>query len=236
MTMNLRHERLLVIAPHADDETAGAGGLISRVKADGGKAFVMVMSVGDLDHFTGTRQRVHGSQRANELAAAMKTLGADDFDIVMTDSNLHMRLDTLPRRDLVNLIESGSRLATEKTKPTIMVLPAPSFNQDHEAVFKAGMTACRPHLAKLKAFQRLVLVADAPQLAWGKERFFPNFYVDISGIHLQKKLQAFACHKSQLRPSPHQGAVDALRLLAESRGREISVEAAEAYESLRAVL
>ncbi len=231
-----RHERVLVIAPHADDETAGAGGLISRVKADGGKAFVMVMSVGDLDHFTGLRRHVHGKQRADELAAAMKTLGADDYDIVLRDSSLHMRLDTLARRELINYIESNSRLATEKTKPTIIVLPAPSFNQDHEAVFKAGMTACRPHLAKLKAFQRIVLVADAPQLAWGKERFFPNFYVDISGAHLQRKLQAFACHKSQLRPSPHQGAVDALRLLAEARGREISVEAAEAFECMRVVL
>lgn len=234
--LNCRHERLLVIAPHADDETAGAGGLISRVKADGGKVFVMVMSVGDLDHFTGTRQRVPGKQRADELAAAMKTLGVDDYDIVLKDSSLHMRLDTLARRELVNYIESESRLATEKTRPTMIVLPAPSFNQDHEAIFKAGMTACRPHLAKLKAFQRIVLVADAPQLAWGKERFFPNFYVDISGVHLQRKLAAFACHKSQLRPSPHQGALDALRLLAEARGREISVAAAEAFECLRVVL
>ena len=34
----LSRQRLLVIAPHADDETIGAGGLIARVKAAGGTA------------------------------------------------------------------------------------------------------------------------------------------------------------------------------------------------------
>jgi len=55
----LGRQRLLVVAPHADDETAGAGGLMARIKDAGGKVFVMVMSTGDLLHFddTGRRRR-----------------------------------------------------------------------------------------------------------------------------------------------------------------------------------
>jgi LmbE family N-acetylglucosaminyl deacetylase len=227
---------LLVIAPHADDETSGAGGLIWRVKKAGGKAFVMVVSVGNLDHYDERNEQVKASIRADELGKAMEVLGADDYEILLKDEDLHLRLDSIPRRDLINLFEREGRLATDKTKPTIIVLPAPSFNQDHEAVFKAGITACRPHLATMKSFQNFVLVADAPQLAWNTSIFKPNLYVDISGEGLEKKLEAFRCHGSQLRPEPHQGGVGAVEMLAKSRGREISVEAAEAYECFRFVI
>ena len=235
----LKRQRLLVVSPHADDETAGAGGLMARAKAAGGKVYVMVVSVGDLDHFDPRqgKEKVKGGERARELAAAMKVLGVDDVEILFESNEIHLRLDTMPRRDLVNWIERKGRLATEKVRPTMIVLPAPSFNQDHEAVYRAGITVCRPHLASMKSFQNFVLVADAPQLSWsGASHFRPNFYVDITGRPLALKLKAYACHRSQVRPSPHQAGVDALRLLAQTRGREISVRAAEAYECLRFVL
>jgi LmbE family N-acetylglucosaminyl deacetylase len=231
----LSKQTLLVIAPHADDETIGCGGLIARTKAAGGKAYVQVLTVGDLDHYDGKDDRVAGNTREEELAAAMEVLRVDDWEILIKDSDLHLRLDHIPRRDLINLFEREARLAIDNVRPTMIAIPAPSYNQDHEAVFKAAMTACRPHLAELKPFQRVVLVADSPQLAWNRDSFKPNFYVDITGF-LDLKLQAFAKHESQQRPSPHMGGIDAIRLLAEMRGREISVGAAEAYECLRFVI
>ena len=76
----LSQQRLLVIAPHADDETAGAGGLIWRVKQAGGTVFVMVVSVGNLDHYDNSDSHVSGGGRAKELENAMKVLEVDDFD------------------------------------------------------------------------------------------------------------------------------------------------------------
>lgn len=231
----LSRQRLLVIAPHADDETAGAGGLMARVKDAGGEVYVMVVSVGDLDHYDSRQHPVAGSTRAKELKGAMDTLGVDDFEILLPDEEMHLRLDSIPRRDLVNLFEREGRLSMDTVNPTMLVLPAPSFNQDHEAVYNAGLTATRPHLAAMKAFQRIVLVADAPQLTWNKSKFHPNLYVDIAKV-LDRKLKAFACHETQQRPDPHQGGIEALRILAEARGREVSMKAAEAYECMRFVI
>ena len=67
----LAQQRLLVVAPHADDETAGAGGLMARVQEAGGKVFVMVMSTGDLLHFDDTGRKTKKKTRREELAAAL---------------------------------------------------------------------------------------------------------------------------------------------------------------------
>lgn len=232
----LSEQRLLVIAPHADDETIGCGGLMAKMKDLGGEVFVQVLTVADLDHYDGNAGKTTtGYTRSEELAAAMEVLGVDDFEILIDDPEWHLRLDKMPRRDLINLFERDARLAVDRIHPTMVAIPAPSFNQDHEAVFKAALTACRPHLATLKPFQRLVLVADSPQLAWNDEVFKPNFYVDITD-YLNQKLEAFSKHESQQRPAPHMGGLDALRALAEWRGREISVQAAEAYDCMRMVV
>ncbi|MCR4315343.1 MAG: PIG-L family deacetylase [Planctomycetes bacterium] len=230
----LSRQRLLVISPHADDETLFSGGLMSKIKSLGGEVFVICFSVGNLDHFDDKDGHiVERNVRQYELGKAMEVLGVDDHEILFISDEKHLRMDAIPRRDLVNLLEREARLATEKIRPTMMVLPAPSFNQDHEAIYHAGITCTRPHLATLKSFQNVVLIADMPQLAWGRVGFQPNVYVDISGEHLKRKLDAYRCHKSQVRPDPHQGSVETVELLAKMRGREVSLEAAEAYEALR---
>ena len=40
----LSEQRLLVIAPHADDETIGAGGLMARAKDVGAEVYVQVLT------------------------------------------------------------------------------------------------------------------------------------------------------------------------------------------------
>ncbi len=235
MSASLKDERLLVIAPHADDETIGSGGLIAKAKDEGAEGYVMVMTVGDLDHYDGRDGKTSGATRAKELDDAMTFLGVDEWEIVIRSSEWHMRLDSMPRRDLVSIFEREAKLSIDNVEPTMLALPAPSFNQDHVAVFDAAVTACRPHLKEMKSFVRMVLVADSPQLAWNSRTFKPNVYFDISD-YLDKKLEAYSKHESQMRPSPHMGSVDSLRLLAEWRGREISVHAAEAYDCMRLVM
>lgn len=231
----LAAQRILVIAPHADDEVIGSGGLIAKAKALGAEVFVQVFSVADLNHYDGTGVAVEGETRYREFVDAMAFLGVDGHEVIFRDRDTHLRLDQVPRRDLVQRIECGSNLAIDRIRPTLLSIPAPSYNQDHEAVYHAALTAARPHLASLKPFQKIVLVADAPQLCWNRTAFKPNFYVDITA-YLETKLEAFRRHASQQRPDPHNGGLESLRTLALARGREISVGAAEAYECLRFVV
>jgi LmbE family N-acetylglucosaminyl deacetylase len=85
---NLHSTRLLVIAPHPDDESLAAAGLIQRVHDAGGVVRVVVMTSGDAliqgvelaDHTTNptaTEFRRYGHRRERETTSAMAGLGLD---------------------------------------------------------------------------------------------------------------------------------------------------------------
>jgi LmbE family N-acetylglucosaminyl deacetylase len=226
--------RILVIVPHADDETFMCGGTIAKAKSLGSEVFVVCVSVGDLAMYGADEPVVAGGRRAGELDQAMAVLEVDGFEILFDDAVRHMRLDALPRRDLVALLEREGRYAIDRVRPDVVILPSPCSNQDHEAVFRAGFVACRPQLREAKPFVPVVLAADQPQLCWSPDTFKPNVYVDISEF-LEIKLKAHACHASQLRPPPHHGSLENVERLARLRGTEVSVEAAEAFSCHRMV-
>lgn len=81
-----RNERLLVIAPHPDDETIGAGGLMQRVLAGGGTVDVVMVTAGDgyvgaVRGETGTPSPrpqdfiAYGERRLRESRAALDVFG-----------------------------------------------------------------------------------------------------------------------------------------------------------------
>lgn len=220
-----------MLAPHPDDEAYGCAGTMAKLKAEGSEVFVIAVSAGDVHHYNVDKYSfVTGKTRLEEFEAAMKTLQVDDYELVFNDSEIHLKLDAMPLKELISLFEKDCRLAIDKIKPTMVILPALSYNQDHEAVFRAGFTACRPSLPDIKSFQKIVLSCDNPAISWSleREKFHPNFYVDITD-HLETKLKAVSCYRSQVRPRLHHASLENIEYLARVRGREVSVEAAEAF-------
>jgi LmbE family N-acetylglucosaminyl deacetylase len=227
----LSRQRCLVIAPHPDDEAFGCAGTMAKLKGEGSEVFVIAVSAGDVHHYNVKKYSfVTGQTRQEEFEACMKTLQVDDYELIFNDTEVHLRLDAMPLKELINLFEKDCRLAIDKIKPTMVILPAISYNQDHEAVFRAGFTACRPHLPDVKPFQGVVLSCEYPAISWSleREKFHPNFYVDISD-YLDLKLKAVSCYKSQVRTKIHHCSLQNVEWISRVRGREISVDAAEAF-------
>jgi LmbE family N-acetylglucosaminyl deacetylase len=83
-----RDERLLVIAPHPDDETIATGGLIQRVRKNGGTVHIVLVTAGDgfveaVAHETLAPQPrpsayiAYGERRLREARAAVRVLAPD---------------------------------------------------------------------------------------------------------------------------------------------------------------
>lgn len=236
----LARQRLLVITPHADDETYGCAGTIARIKDLGGEVYVVLVSAGDLVHFGddgegSTTKLVTHQTRLEEFESVMRLLKVDDWDVLFTDAETYLALDAVPRKNLVRLIEAEGKLAVDRIRPTMMMIPAPSYNQDHEALYKACITATRPGVPGQRHVVPMVLAYDNTSLFWsfGQERFHPTCYVDISD-YLDVKIRAMRLHASQVRPPVYHGSPESLELATRVRGREVSVEAAEGFVLLRA--
>ena len=227
--MNFGEQRLLIIAPHPDDEVLGCGGLISKVKRNNGKVHVLIMCVGDSHQYGGKSE---AKVRITEMEKVMRYLKIDSFHLALPGNKFHLKLDMVPQKDLIDVIESGD-VSIASTKPTIVCIPYRySTHQDHVAVSRASFTACRPVGSKRKIIPPVVLSYEQPETNWTRTRFHPNFYVDISD-HLNKKVTAISKYSSQIRAGSHPRTIENIKMMAETRGAEVGVSAAEAYECHR---
>jgi LmbE family N-acetylglucosaminyl deacetylase len=235
----LREQRLLVIAPHPDDETIGCSGTIARVKALGGEAYVMIVSAGGItQHGRGAdgqgRGFVAGAERIAEFGNVMDFLKVDGSEVLFDDDESHERLDTVPQRELIERIEYTATLSLENLGPSMVLIPARSFNQDHTATFRACMAATRPASTGARHLVPNVLTYDNTTAFWAPpdESFAPNVFVDISA-YLDTKIEAMQRYASQMRPPPFHASLPGVQTTDAYYGGRVAIAAAEAFQALR---
>lgn len=225
-------ERVLVVSPHADDEVVGCGGLLAALSSLPAAVHVLYAAVDGSEHY-GREAPTTLEQRLAEIEAAAGLLGFS-YEIAHSGSGLMERLDTLPRRDLVDLFEG----TYNEHRPQLVLVPFPGdYDQDHQVVFATAFAAARPIGEGFgKWLPPHVLAYEGPQLGWAPAAPIRRAaFTDISR-HLDTKLEALRCYATQLRPAPHIRSPEAITALAALRGKEIGVEYAEAYGVLRTVL
>ncbi|RJQ56256.1 MAG: hypothetical protein C4526_02370 [Nitrospiraceae bacterium] len=228
--MTLSKKTLLVLSPHPDDEILGCGGLIAKVKNMNGKVFVIMFAVGNVKQIGGESRT---DARTKEVEKVMEYMGVDGYEIIFMNDDIHLKLDVMPRKDLIDIIESKSRFSLNKVNPDIIAVPSLACqNQDHEAVFHAAFTACRPRVKKGLNNAPAVLVYEQVDNLWTSRSFKPNFYVDISD-YLETKIKALSLYESQMREEPNLRSIENVKRFSQLRGSEICVEAAEAFECHR---
>ncbi|HEX7192529.1 MAG TPA: PIG-L family deacetylase [Thermoanaerobaculia bacterium] len=170
-------ERLLVLAPHPDDEVIGCGGVVAQHLDGGSSVRVVVATDGGQAGVPATREE--------ESRHALSILGGSEIDFfAYPDRELAAHRDELSKRLAALLREY---------RPDLILVPSPiEFHPDHLAL---ATTFC--DLIQ----QDDTLYAD---LATAKVAFYevgqplrPNAIVDISLV-AGKKYAAIAAHESQL--------------------------------------
>ncbi len=224
--------RVLVVAPHADDEALGCGGLLARLHQRACATHVLYLVVDGFRHY-GYQGETTYAQRVSEIEGVTKLLGCT-YEIAYGDQGLIEKLDTLPKRDLVDLVES----ALNKHRPELLLLPSGhDYDQDHVAAFEAGFAAARPIAEAFgKWLVPHVMTYESAKLNWSAEPLPRSAASCDITDHLETKLEAMRLYASQLRPNPHIRSLESVTALAEIRGKEIGVRYAEAFGVLRSII
>lgn len=213
--------KVLIIAPHPDDEILGCGGIIDKYKKRRHKVSLCIVTC----PYTPDWSEEYIATKKNEIEKAKNIIGIDtiyflDFPTV--------KLDTIPQKEINDALSGVVR----EVSPEIVYIPHKGdLNKDHRTVFEAALVALRPTNNKIR---RILSYETLSETEWGQaiEPFIPNVYVDISE-NIKQKCDAMNAYQSEMRQAPHPRSVDIIIANAKKRGSEICVPFAEAFVLIR---
>lgn len=218
--------KVLVVAPHPDDEVLGCGGTMARMAEEGLDVQVAVVTSGRPPQFS--------EESVAQVQAEMKRAHAH-----LGVSQVHMlglpaaALDTMAAAELNAAVGQLVR----EVRPDSLFLPfLGDIHADHQLAFLAAMVAARPRDRRVPS--RILCYETLSETNWYAApmtpAFVPNVHIDIAGT-LARKLEAFAMFESQVKPFPDERSITTIEALARLRGSTVFSEAAEAFMLVRMI-
>lgn len=180
----LRGERLLVLAPHPDDEAIACGGLLALHARDGREALVAILTDGARSERGDLTEESLVEARREESREGLRRLGGPE-----------PRFLGLPDRSLSGSEESLAAAIADlirEFRPDLIVSPSPlEIHPDHAATARALAAALQGDAA-LRAAVPLCRIAFAEIT----QPIRPNALVDITAV-AEAKEKAIEAHASQ---------------------------------------
>jgi LmbE family N-acetylglucosaminyl deacetylase len=194
----IEKQRVLVVAPHPDDEVIAIGGCLALHRRAGSAVTTLYITL-DAPSPSGE------IPREGEADKAAKLLGTDCLFLKLPDGRVS-RHEAEVAKQIADAIRS--------LKPDVVYCPFPGdHHRDHQAA-----AACTAVAVKESGFDGEVCCYEVWSNLW------PNFVVDISSVVDQKRA-AIECYQSVVAHMPYPDAVLGLNRF---RGFKMGVHYAEA--------
>ena len=207
MTAN---NRVLVLAPHTDDGELGCGGTISRMVEEGREVYYAAFSTAA----ESVPPPFPPDILEKEVREGTKVLGILAANLLVYKYKVrhlpHMRQE---------ILEELVRMKREIDPATVFLPSAQDLHQDHQTV----------HIEGLRAFKTVTVLGY--ELPWNNLSFDYRHFCVLTREHVQTKIAALRCYQSQQhRPYTQE---EFIWSWARTRGGQIMVEYAEAFDVLR---
>jgi len=210
---DVKHNRVLVLAPHTDDGEFGCGGTISRFVAEGRQVFYAAFSTARESVPPGFPPDI----LEREVREGTRALGIPPANLLIYQYAVrHLP----PARQ--EILEELMRLKREIDPGTVFLPSSKDLHQDHQTIYMEG----------LRAFKMVTVLGY--ELPWNNLSFDYRHFVVLDREHVRIKVAALKCYQSQQhRPYSRE---DFIWSWARTRGGQIAVDYAEAFDVLRWVL
>lgn len=224
----MSNKRILVVAPHADDETLGCGGTILKYIEAGYDVHWLLVTGMSLESGFAIKQV---EKRQQEIT---KAIDAYKFGAVHELNLPPACLETVPMGDIIGPI---SKVISDVEPDQVFTVYRNDAHSDHQIVFDAVMSATKsfryPYIKRVMAFETMSETDFGLKPEDGG--FRPNVYIDISK-YLNKKLDILEIFESEVGDFPFPRSRKALESLAYVRGAQCNAEAAEAFMLIKEIL
>ncbi|CAA0154320.1 PIG-L deacetylase family protein [Tenacibaculum maritimum] len=220
-------KNILIVAPHADDEILGCGGIMKRKSAEGDNVIVLIVTRGTPKMYSDDKV----ANVRNEAKQSHKLLNVKDTFFL----DFHA-----PELDITSSAEIArgiSKIVKENSIDEMYIPHRGDIHSDHRVVANACYVAARPvNGCSVKSIYAYETLSETEWAApFGDDAFIPNHFVDITEF-IDFKLKAMECFKSQLREFPNSRSLECIESLAKFRGATIGVNRAEAFMIIRTII
>ena len=212
--------RVLVFAPHNDDEVLGVGGTIIKCVESGHSVYVCEVTCG------GNYKPIQEEAKvAHRLMGVKETIFLD-----------------LPVVELKNLspkvINKAIGEVVERIRPDVVFMPfIGDMHIDHREVTESVLVAVRP--VNDYSTRTIYMYETLSETGWNipnsERTFSPNTWVDITST-IEKKVQAMECYQTQIKDYPNPRSSEGIRALAMYRGSTVGYHYAEAFMLIRNII
>lgn len=219
--------RVLVVAPHADDESLGCGGTLLKHLASGDELHWLLVT--GMSSETGFSQE-NITIRSEEIRQVGERYSFSSITELMFPP---ARLSEIPESDLIRRISQ----AVLDTRPELVYTAYRNdAHSDHEAVFDAVMASTKsfryPFIRRVLAYETISETDFGLKPEDGG--FKPNVYINIEDF-LKEKLDILDLFKSEMGQFPFPRSREALEALSKVRGVQCGCRAAEAFMLIKEI-
>jgi len=209
----MNFQRVLVLSPHTDDGELGAGGTIARFLEEGKEVYYLAFSGCE----TSIPEGLSKDTLRKECQQSTSTMGLLPENVTI----LNYQVRSFPEHRQ-EILEDLVRF-TPQYKPDLVLVPSShDIHQDHRVIYWEA----------LRAFKRESSIWGYEH-PWNNLAFTTDIFVRLDLEHVEKKLRVLKEYKSQV----NRGYMDEkrLRALICTRGAQLDVAYAEAFELIRLV-
>ena len=209
----MNFQRVLVLSPHTDDAELGAGGTIARFIEEGKDVYYIAFSGCE----TSVPNGLPSDVLRKECMRSTAIVGLPPEKVTL----LYYQVRTFPAHRQ-EILEDLVKMKNKLNPDLVMAPSSEDMHQDHGTI----------HWEALRAFK-----GDASiwgyEHPWNNVSFTTDVFVKLKPEHLDKKISALREYKSQV----HRGYMNErnIRSLVWTRGAQLDVEYAEAFELVRLI-
>lgn len=217
--------KLLVVSPHPDDETLGAGGTILRYKKEGHQVYWL--NITDVTSELGYSSDFI-EHRKYQIIQINNFYGFDGFYNLKLPST---KLSALEEHTVISKIFK----VIDDVKPEWIIIPGRyDAHSDHIVVHDCCMACTKVFRAPyLKVILTMEILSET-DFGYRESKFCPNLFVDIAN-EIDKKLDAMLIYDTEVDKSPFPRSLENIKALAAIRGSQSGCVYAEAFSIIKMI-